>query len=254
MAVHYRTQGFCIKKVDRGEVDQFLTFYTKDYGKLEVLGKAIRKIKSKLRPGAELFYLSEIEFIQGKTHKTLIDAVLIEKFENLRKDLKRLKIAHKIIENLDDLIKGQEADEKIWHLLIETFEKLNSLNSKVKRIENSLSVENPLLEILHHYFLWNFLTLSGYQLELYFCSLCQKKVGPQNLFFNPKEGGLICHQCSGFLHKIPKKIDAETVKIIRLLLKKDWPILKKLKIEKENLNSLKVISDCYFSEILKEVK
>ena len=98
MATHYRTQGFIVKKTDRGETDQLLTIYTKDFGKLEILGKAIRKVKSKLRGGAELFYFSEIEFIQGKTNKTLTDANLIESFPNIRKNLKKLAIAHKIAE------------------------------------------------------------------------------------------------------------------------------------------------------------
>jgi len=123
MFTHYRTQGFILKKIDRGENDQLFTIFTKDFGKLEILGKAIRKISSKLRSGAELFYLSEVEFIQGKTYKTLTDAILIENFPNLRRNLERLSTVYKISEILDNLIKGQEPDEQIWHLLKETFDK-----------------------------------------------------------------------------------------------------------------------------------
>ena len=160
MAVHYRTQGFIIKKTDRGEANQLFTIYTKDFGKLEILGKAIRKIKSKLRGGTELFYLSETEFIQGKTHKTLTDAILIESFPNIRQDLNKLTVAHKISETLDNLIKGEEPDEEIWQLLTETFEKLNK----------------DKLEIIYYYFLWNLLSILGYQTELYQCLICQKKL------------------------------------------------------------------------------
>jgi len=39
MFTHYRTQGIFLKKEDRGEADQLFTIYTKDYGKLEILGK-----------------------------------------------------------------------------------------------------------------------------------------------------------------------------------------------------------------------
>ncbi len=138
MFVHHRTSGFILKKVDRRETDQLLTIYTKDFGKLEILAKAVRKIFSKLKSGAEIFYLSEIEFIQGKTRKTLTDAILIEKFENLRKDLKRIKIAYKISEFLDNLISGQEPDEKIWRLLLETFNKLNT-RAAAKGEEEDLS-------------------------------------------------------------------------------------------------------------------
>lgn len=81
MFVHHRTKAIVLKKVDRKEADQLFTLYTEDFGKLTVLGRAIRKISSKLRSGIEIFYLSEIEFIQGKAYKILTDAVLIEKFE-----------------------------------------------------------------------------------------------------------------------------------------------------------------------------
>ena len=125
MAIHYRTEGYILKKTDLREADQLFTIYTKDYGKIDVLGRAIRKIKSKLRSGAELFYLSEIEFIQGKAYKTLTDAILIDKFKDIRNDLEKTKTAGQIVESLDNLIKAPESDEKIWDLLEDTFKKIN---------------------------------------------------------------------------------------------------------------------------------
>ncbi|MDI6591718.1 MAG: DNA repair protein RecO [Patescibacteria group bacterium] len=237
MFIHYRTQGIILKKVDRGEADQLFTIYTKDFGKLEILGKAIRKIKSKLRGGAEIFYLSEIEFIQGKTHKTLTDAILINNFKNLRKDLKRLAISYKISEVLDDLVREQEPDEKIWQLLLETFIKLNNLQ---------LTTYN----LIYYYFFWNLLSILGYQPELYNCSLCQKILFPEKLYFFPKEGGIICNNCYQKIkseEKEIKEIEINTIKILRILLKRDWPILKKLKIDPKTQKSLKEISNFYFS-------
>ena len=233
MFVHYRTQGIILKKIDRGEADRIFTIYTKDFGKLELLAKAERKIKSKLRGGLELFYLSEIEFIQGKTHKTLTDAILIDKFKNLRRDLKRLAIAYKISEVLDNLVKDQEPDEKIWQLLNEVFSKLNSLE-----------IKNSKLEILYHYFLWNLLSILGYQPELYNCSLCQKKVTPEKLYFSQKEGGLICPSCFrkiGVPSGSGQEVKPETIKILRIILKKDWPTLSKLKIEAKYLKELSLV-------------
>ena len=235
MFLHYQTQGFILKKENRGEADQIFTIYTKDFGKLEILGKAIRKISSKLRSGAETFYLSEIEFIQGKTYKTLTDAILVEKFKNLRKDLKRLPIAYKISEILDNLVRGQEADEKIWHLLNETFNKLN--NCQIVKLSSC--------QLLYYYFLWSLLSILGYKPELYNCSLCQKKLIPEKLYFNPKEGGIICQNCFKKL-KSGKEVKPEIVKILRIMLEKNWITLSKLKIEKLYLELLAEISkECY---------
>ena len=237
MAIHYRTQGFVLRKKDLGETDRIFTVFTKDFGKLEILGKAIRKIGSKLRGGMELFYLSDIEFIQGKTHKTLTDAILIENFLNLRKDLKRLKIGFDIAEMIDTLIKGEEKDEKIWKLLKETFERLNKISLSIKECW-----------FIYYYFLWNFLSILGYKPQLNFCSICQKKLVPQGLYFSFQEGGVICSNCSKKL-KEKKKISPEAVKILRLILEKDSDFLKKLKFEREHQKEIKEISENYLSNI-----
>ena len=244
MFTHYRTQGIFLKKEDRGEADQLFTIYTKDFGKLEILGKAIRKIKSKLRAGAELFYFSEIEFIQGKAYKTLTDAILIDKFENIRKDLERLGVCYQISKVLDSLVKGQERDEKIWHLLLETFKRLNSPNLK-----------STIYNLQYYYFLWNLLSLLGFKPELFSCPICREKLLAETFYFMPKEGGVVCWRC---LKKLSpeekervKEISVDTVKILRIFLSRDWGILPKLKIIKEKKKNLKEISELYLA-FLKE--
>jgi len=230
MFLYYRTLGLIFKKEDRGEFDQLLSVFSKDFGKIEILGKGIKKISSKLRPGIEIFYLSEIEFIQGKRYKTLTGALKIEKFENLRKDLKRLAIAYKISEDLDNLIRGEEPDEKIWQLVIEVFEKLNNLSFIISH-----------LSLLYYYFFWNLISILGYKPELYFCPLCQKKLKPEKLYFSSKEGGVICQNCSKTA-KSAIEIQSETVKILRKILERDWKILSKLKINDKYLKPLAKIS------------
>ena len=225
-------------KKDSGEADRIFTVFTKDYGKLDLLARSERKITSKLRSGLEIFYLSEIEFVQGKAYKTLTDSALINNFGNLRKSLIRLKIAYGISEILNALIKHQEYDSKIWFLVNESFEKLN--NPKI---------ENSNLKIILYYFLWNFLLISGYELEIYNCVACGEKIKPKNIFFSPKEGGLLCQGCAKKV-KSAKEIDSNVVKIIRILMKRDWSTLNKLKIDKEHLNQLSAVSNYYFFQIL----
>jgi DNA repair protein RecO (recombination protein O) len=240
MFTHYRTQGLILEKTDQGETDRIFTVFTKDFGKLDLLAKAERKTASKLKGALENFYLSEVEFIQGKAYKTLTDAILIDDFKNLRKDLKKLQITHKISELFDNLIKGEEPDSQIWQLLTETFNTLNTCNLKPK-----------IYSLIYYYFLWNFLSILGYQPEFYQCSVCQGKITPESIFFSPQEGGLICARCTISV-KSAKQIDENTVKIIRLMLKKDLPTLKKLKIEDETLKQLSLISNFYLSETLEQ--
>ncbi len=242
MFIHHRTQGFVLKKEGRREADQLFTIFTKDYGKLEISGRAVRKISSKLSSGVELFSLSEIEFIQGKSRKTLTDAVLIEKFAAIKKSLRRLRMAYKVSEVLDALVSNREPDEKIWRLLIETFTKLNTelpfTEAKVKMRTKFSSQENWKLEMVYYYFFWNFISILGYRPELYCCVHCRKKIiSPEN-YFSQKEGGVICQSCLND----GQKITPETIKILRIILKRDWMILLKLKISLQYLKELSVVS------------
>jgi len=249
MFVHYRTQGFILKKENRGEADQLFTVFTKDFGKLEITAKAIRKISSKLRAGTEVFSLAEIEFIQGKTHKILIDVISINKFSSLKKNLKKSTVAYKIAELFDSLVRGQEKDHRIWQLLVESFGILNTYSLKPKTYR-----------LIYYYFFWNLIFILGYALDFYKCVFCQKKLKSENIYFSSKEGGLVCQGCSKKVNHVRnnisnvvksiKEVDLDTIKIIRIILKKDWSILSKLKIEKLHLESLAIFSKNWQSFIL----
>ena len=231
-----------MKKTDRGEADRIFTIFTEDFGKMDLLARAERKITSKLRAGLEVFYLSEIEFIQGKAYKTLTDAILINNFKNLRNNLKKLATAYKISETLNELVKGQEPDKKIWQLLQETFNKLDDPR-----------ILDTKYQILYYYFLWNLLLILGYELEVYNCVLCGRKITPKDIFFSPKEGGLLCGGCKKTI-KSAKEIDPDIVKTIRLLVKRDWSTLNKLNIKAEDLKQLSAVSNYYLLQILEQTR
>jgi DNA repair protein RecO (recombination protein O) len=233
MFVKYRTEGIIFKKENLGENDQLFKIFTKNFGKIEVLGKGIRKISSKLKSGMEIFYLSEIEFVQGKIHKTLTDAICLEKFQNLRKNLKKLAIAYKISEDLENFIKGEEPDEKIWKLLLEVFQELNNLKFKIFN-----------LQLVYYYFFWNLISFLGHKPEVYFCLICQKKLEPKELYFNKKEGGIICQSCFQKT-KEGERISKRVVKILRIFFEKDVQFLRRIKIDKEDFGKLRKISEDY---------
>jgi DNA repair protein RecO (recombination protein O) len=198
---------------------------------LKIFGRAIRKIKSKLRVGTEIFSLSEIEFIQGKTYKTLTDTVLIDRFKNIKDNPEKLETAFQISQDLNNLVQGEEPDEKIWDLLKETFQRLNKY--PLRTINYSL---------VYYYFFWNLISILGYKPEFYHCSICQKKLLPRNLYFSSKESGIICESCFQKMDEKTKalclKININVVKILRLIVEKNWGIFKRLKIEKEDEKNL----------------
>ena len=240
MFVRNLTKGFVLKKINTREADQVFTIYTKDFGKLIILSRASRKIKSKLRGGVREFNLSQIEFIQGKNQKTLVDSFIKESFENIPKSLVKLKIGHKISSVLIRLTGKEEKDVKIWNLLRDTFKRLNeneSLNSDLKN---------------YYYYFWNFIGIIGFKPSLENCSICSKKISSSPLYFCPEEGGLVCNNCPR--ENSSEEISAEVVKIIRIIFKNDWNYFVKLKIKKNHFKVIKKISDFYYSFLLESMK
>lgn len=235
MFIQHRTPGFILKKENRGESDQLFWIYTKDFGQITVSAKGIRKLNSKLRGSIQIFYLSGVEFVQGRAYKTLTDAVLIEKFPALRKNLLKLRLAYRFARIFCGLVKNEAVDEDLWPLLYRFFSELN---------QSDLSLDKALF--FYYFFFWNLLDALGYHPELYHCVFCRKKIASSQTFWRPYDGGLICPNCFEKAAAKPQKINAQTVKVLRVFLSREWKTARLLKADPVVFQELKVISRKYF--------
>jgi DNA repair protein RecO (recombination protein O) len=150
MFTHYRTQGVILKKSGRGEADQFLVAYTKEFGRVEIVAKSVRKIASKLRPAVEFPAIVELEFIQGKTCKTLTDAVILIPLKQARRDARRWEAMNRFAGLAEALIKDQQEDPAVWELVRAAMIALDAAGSK-----NQGSV--------YHHYVWHLFTLLGWR-------------------------------------------------------------------------------------------
>ena len=156
LMIMYKTQGIIIKRKNLGEYDRLLTVYTKEFGKILVKAKSIRKNQSKLRGHLELFLFTHLMIAPGKGFDIITGAETIESFPYLHKDLPCLTATYYLSELIDKLIVGQEQDEEIWKLFYSTFQQLNQENKDIKIIINDF--ENQLLEFLGYGKQENFLS------------------------------------------------------------------------------------------------
>ena len=77
-------QAIALKRKDFREVDQMISFYTRECGKLELLARGIKKIESKNSPHVEPFSYADIEFAAGKELYHLTKVQPIQSFKNIR--------------------------------------------------------------------------------------------------------------------------------------------------------------------------
>ena len=119
------TQGIILSRTDYGEADRIITLLTPDYGKLRLLAKGVRKIKSKLAGGIELFSVSHITFIRGKGEMgTLISTRLLKHYGNIVTSITRVQLGYELIKLLNKVTED-EPETEYFELLKQAFEALN---------------------------------------------------------------------------------------------------------------------------------
>jgi DNA repair protein RecO (recombination protein O) len=119
------TQGIILSRTDFGEADRILTLLTPDYGKLRLMARGVRRIKSKLAGGIELFSVSDITFIRGKGEiGTLVSTRLLKHYGNIVKDIDRTMQAYDFIKQLNRITED-EAEADYFNLLEGVFEGLD---------------------------------------------------------------------------------------------------------------------------------
>jgi DNA repair protein RecO (recombination protein O) len=150
------TEGIILKRINFSEADRILTVLTLDNGQVSMLAKGVRKSKSKLAGGLEIFSVSDINYIDGKSElKTVVSTRLKVHFKNIVTSVERTMAAYdfmKIIESFSkhtetseyyQLLKNGLAgldDDSLTTELIETWFYINILNIN----GSGINTEKPL--------------------------------------------------------------------------------------------------------------
>lgn len=174
----FKTQAIVLKRLNFGEADKFITFYSRDYGRLTTLAKGVRRIKSRRASHLEIFNQVDIFVVTGKAFYILREAQAINSFSFLKTKLPRVIHAYKIVEVVDKFCPENQKNKTLFNLLLEGLENLN--NPRVNEFK-------PLVEDFINRLLCQlgFLTaekkLSGFTLEKYIEQILERKLKVNNL-------------------------------------------------------------------------
>lgn len=121
-----RTEAIVLRRTDYGEADRILNLLTPT-GKMSAIAKGVRREKSKLAGGIELFAVSDLVVAQGKGDVgTITSARLLKFYGNILHDLTRLEFGYEAIRQTNRA--AEENHEPVWFDLLRlTFENLNDL-------------------------------------------------------------------------------------------------------------------------------
>lgn len=124
------TKGIVLSRTNFGEADRIITMLTPDHGKVRLMAKGVRKIKSKLAGGIELFSVSQITYIPGKGEiHTLVSSRLQKHYGQIVQDIQRTMLGYELLKRIDRAT--EDATEPAYFgLMNQTLQALNGTLSE----------------------------------------------------------------------------------------------------------------------------
>lgn len=128
---YLKDRAFVIKRVNFGDSDRFLTLFSQNHGKIEVVAKGVRKITSRRASSIELVNLIDFQAVRSARNHILTEVKLVDSFSRLKCDLNHMKKVFLTCELIDVLLPSMQKHEDIFDLLTRA---LSSMSDSEKNI------------------------------------------------------------------------------------------------------------------------
>ncbi|MGD2271190.1 MAG: DNA repair protein RecO [Desulfobacterales bacterium] len=183
---NFSTPAILLRRINFGDYDLIITFFTLQIGKLTVIAKSAKKSTKRFFGILELFSVLEIVVAGGgqKGLPVLQEAALKQPFANIRADITKTGYASYWAELIDVWLEDGVKQVDLFRLFQHVLEQLDHGN-----------VTDAAASIL---FQMRFTQLSGHSPNLRQCSVCRtplENIETDKVLFNPKRGGLVCQNC-----------------------------------------------------------
>ena len=205
-----KTLAYVLRRTNYGEADRILNLITPN-GKMSAIAKGVRKEKSKLAGGVEMFSLIELNVHRGKGEIGVVtSAKMLRYYNNIVSDLKKMELAALILRKVSLL--AESSDNPEYFKIVD--QSLACLDSGVD------------MEIVESWFWLNLLKASGEEINLY-RDVDGKKLLAENRYTWDAMGTVFVENKNG-------DYDANDIKVLRLILTTDLKMVARIK----NINEM----------------
>ncbi|MCD8027961.1 MAG: DNA repair protein RecO [Erysipelotrichaceae bacterium] len=219
-------EAIILKQIDYKENDQILYIYTKEYGKLSVLAKGIKKLTSKNARACQQLMMSLLTIRLKKGMCLLIRATPINYLRHIQESIQSDIIAQYISEYYFRYIEDNHPDMMEYNYLSQC---LNYLNNNM----------NPLLV----YLLFNVFILNHNGVSIYVdgCVICNSS---KVVAISLKHGGFVCSQH----FEREEVLEAHTLKALRHICKIPIDKAQQLDISDSTIHQITPIIEAFVDE------
>ena len=200
-----KTQAIVLRRTNYGEADRILQLLTPD-GKRSVMARGVRREKSRLAGGIELFAICAVVITEGKGELGILTSARLEHFfQHIMQDYDRMQFAYtaiKLVNNASEMVNGSD-----WYdVLSETLAGLDAHSIQ--------------LGVVQTWFYLRYSALMGYELSLWH-DTDGEKLSPDKAYrYDAVERGLRVYQ-SG-------ELSSEHIKLLRLIATRPLKVIAQI--------------------------
>jgi DNA repair protein RecO (recombination protein O) len=137
----YRTEAVILKRKNVGEADRILTVFTREYGKLRLIAKGIRKVKSRRAPHLEVFSRVVLLVHPGKSLDSVSEASTVAAYPRIRSHLEKVSVAYFLCEMVDRLLPEKQEHRDVYALLADTLAAIEKTSEGMHVLTRSFALE-----------------------------------------------------------------------------------------------------------------
>ena len=209
-----KTLGIVLRRTNYGEADRILNIIT-PVGKVSTIAKGVRKSRSKLAGGVEMFTLSELIIHQGRSEMGVVtSARMVKHYDEIIKNYEKMELAGFVLKGISKYAEHTNSDG--WFKI--TQQSLEGINDGMD------------LLLVKEWFILNLMLTSGEEVNLYRDSDGERLAEEMNYDWDMYE-------------KVFKKNEngeygADEIKLMRLMTKMDLNAIKRVRIEPDVINKV----------------
>ncbi len=226
-----KTKALVIREHIFGESDKFITLFTKDMGRVQVVAPKAKKADKGLASSTQLFVYGDFVLMSyGDTYR-LISVDIIEMFHNIRTDLDALSYASYIAEFVFNITQPLLPQKELLKLTLITLQAISRQNVDYNTVRRTYEIRA--------------LSLVGFMPQITGCTECCSQLAENdNNYFSASAGGTLCKECYKY-YTDAISISYSTYYTLYYILGTPYKQLYKFEIDNIIKSELNKVADMY---------
>ena len=232
-----KAEALVTRAVDFSETSKVVTLFTRELGKVKALAKGARRLKGGFEVALDLLSVCRISVLRKPAAELdlLTEAMLLERFDGLRRDLPALYAAYYVAEILDGLTQTGQALPLLYEATLKSLRKLASGEERWRTLARYRLV---LVREL------------GYAPSADRCAACGEQAPlSARVSFGVSAGGVLCARCARHARDAVV-LQGATIQAIRLFSLEDGTAARRLAPSERTKRELGKTLDAYITHLL----